>query len=223
MPQQDLPLDLVVLADLGLPAGHAAVGRVHRLEPDGFTAFMTGAKASVTLGAGAEALTLSFPDLRSFRPEGLATQIPDVRALLELRQKVTQRGIETRELEAAIAGLPDGSPLKAALRSVVAPPAAAAPPAPAPPPVTPSPAAPRPTSGGDALDAIFGMVRISQLRSEALDMLKEGITAQYEAEHGEPMETPQGRVARRKASYAAAIGEASHWHDRIGEEEYVSA
>ena len=65
--------------------------------------------------------------------------------------------------------------------------------------------------------------RISQLRSEALEMLREGITAQYEHEHGEPLEAPQGRVARRKATYASAIGEASHWHDRIGEDRYATA
>ena len=64
--------------------------------------------------------------------------------------------------------------------------------------------------------------RISQLRSEALEMLREGITAQYEAEQGET-EAPQGRVARRKAGYASAIGEASHWHDRIGAEKVATA
>ncbi|MCB1037981.1 MAG: sigma-70 family RNA polymerase sigma factor [Acidimicrobiales bacterium] len=65
--------------------------------------------------------------------------------------------------------------------------------------------------------------RISQLRSEALEMLREGITAQYDAEHDEPLATPQGRVARRKATYASAIGEASHWHDRIGQDRYATA
>ena len=60
--------------------------------------------------------------------------------------------------------------------------------------------------------------RISQLRSEALEMLRDGITAQYGA-NGELEETvPQGRVARRKAGYASAIAEASHWHDRIGDQ-----
>lgn len=56
--------------------------------------------------------------------------------------------------------------------------------------------------------------RISQLRSEALLMLKEGIEAQYA---GTPSveERPVGRVARRKATYAAAIAEASPWHDRL--------
>lgn len=54
--------------------------------------------------------------------------------------------------------------------------------------------------------------RISQLRSEALVMLKDGIEAQYEPG---PDDEPGGRVARRKAGYADAIDDASHWHDRL--------
>ena len=55
--------------------------------------------------------------------------------------------------------------------------------------------------------------RVSQLRSEALMMLKEGIEAQYSPH--DASETPSGRVARRKASYALAISDASDWTDRI--------
>jgi RNA polymerase sigma factor for flagellar operon FliA len=57
--------------------------------------------------------------------------------------------------------------------------------------------------------------RVSQLRSEALAMLKEGIEAQYT---GQPTSDPAqsvGRVARRKATYAAAIAEASEWKNRL--------
>ena len=54
--------------------------------------------------------------------------------------------------------------------------------------------------------------RISQLRSEALMMLREGIEAQYEPV---PVIEPVGRVAKRKAGFADAIAEASAWHDRI--------
>ncbi|MCP3854132.1 MAG: FliA/WhiG family RNA polymerase sigma factor [Actinomycetia bacterium] len=58
--------------------------------------------------------------------------------------------------------------------------------------------------------------RISQLRSEALLMLKEGIEAQYTG--GRPCaEAEGGRVARRKAGYASAIGEASGWKNRVTE------
>lgn len=55
--------------------------------------------------------------------------------------------------------------------------------------------------------------RISQLRSEALLMLKEGIEAQYEA----PSETDAvgARVQRRKERYAESIGEASNWKNRL--------
>jgi RNA polymerase sigma factor for flagellar operon FliA len=57
--------------------------------------------------------------------------------------------------------------------------------------------------------------RVSQLRSEALAMLKEGIEAQY-AGPVAPPEQSIGRVARRKATYATAISEASPWQNRIG-------
>ena len=49
--------------------------------------------------------------------------------------------------------------------------------------------------------------RISQLRSEALGMLKEGIQAQYQQQA--PQENVGARVARRKERYAESIGEAS--------------
>jgi RNA polymerase sigma factor for flagellar operon FliA len=54
--------------------------------------------------------------------------------------------------------------------------------------------------------------RISQLRSEALQMLREGIEAQYEQP---AVPEPVGRVARRKVRYAESIGEASAWKDRL--------
>lgn len=55
--------------------------------------------------------------------------------------------------------------------------------------------------------------RISQVRSEAIQMLKEGIEAQYSAV-GCTAE-PRGRSARRKAAYVDAIGARSEWHDRM--------
>jgi RNA polymerase sigma factor FliA len=58
--------------------------------------------------------------------------------------------------------------------------------------------------------------RISQLRSEALEMLKEGIEAQYEGnEAPTAARDGVGRVAKRKANYAAAISERSDWQDRL--------
>ncbi|MDZ7677633.1 MAG: FliA/WhiG family RNA polymerase sigma factor [Acidimicrobiales bacterium] len=56
--------------------------------------------------------------------------------------------------------------------------------------------------------------RISQLRSEALDMLREGIESQYSNEAPDDVAVT-GRVARRKAGYAQAISTASPWRDRI--------
>ena len=56
--------------------------------------------------------------------------------------------------------------------------------------------------------------RISQLRSESLLMLQEGIEDQYLADQPDPSEV-SGRVARRKATYAKGIAEASEFADRM--------
>lgn len=57
--------------------------------------------------------------------------------------------------------------------------------------------------------------RISQLRSEALQMLREGIEAQYTGRGATTSDQNLGRIARRKAGYAAAIAEASVWRNRL--------
>lgn len=54
--------------------------------------------------------------------------------------------------------------------------------------------------------------RISQLRSEALEMLRAGIEAQYGPSADDRSE---GRAARRRAEYASRIGEASSWRVRL--------
>ena len=56
--------------------------------------------------------------------------------------------------------------------------------------------------------------RISQLRSESLLMLKDGIEAQYVSDSPDPLDVT-GRVARRKATYAKGISEASDFADRM--------
>lgn len=61
--------------------------------------------------------------------------------------------------------------------------------------------------------------RVSQLRSEALQMLKEGIEAQYTGSATAKPDPNLGRVARRKAGYAAAIADASAWKNRIDDVE----
>jgi RNA polymerase sigma factor for flagellar operon FliA len=56
--------------------------------------------------------------------------------------------------------------------------------------------------------------RISQMRSKAMALLKEGITSQLEPEAAAPSkESP--RVARRKAAYVAAVASASSFRDRV--------
>ncbi|MEM9520564.1 MAG: FliA/WhiG family RNA polymerase sigma factor [Actinomycetota bacterium] len=56
--------------------------------------------------------------------------------------------------------------------------------------------------------------RISQLRSESLLMLQEGLEAQYLSDSPDPSEV-SGRVARRKATYAKGIADASDFADRM--------
>ncbi len=53
--------------------------------------------------------------------------------------------------------------------------------------------------------------RVSQMRTEALAMLRRGIEAQYDESEGEAT----GLVARRRAEYASAISGATGWNDRI--------
>ena len=65
--------------------------------------------------------------------------------------------------------------------------------------------------------------RVSQLRSEALVMLREGIEAQFDDDSAPAPVQPQqgevvvvtGRIARRKAGYANAVAEKSSWKARV--------
>lgn len=57
--------------------------------------------------------------------------------------------------------------------------------------------------------------RVSQMRTEALSMLRQGIEAQYVAP--EDREEPVGLVARRRARYAESISTAAAWDERICE------
>ena len=59
--------------------------------------------------------------------------------------------------------------------------------------------------------------RVSQLRAEALLLLKDGINSQLEPEAIEPEERPNGRVARRKAAYYAAVAAGSDYRTRLSE------
>lgn len=70
-----------------------------------------------------------------------------------------------------------------------------------------------------AISQLLGVTesRVSQVRTEALAMLRDGIGAQYGPSGGACEDAPaaSGRVARRKARYAAAIGTASAWRNRV--------
>jgi RNA polymerase sigma factor for flagellar operon FliA len=57
--------------------------------------------------------------------------------------------------------------------------------------------------------------RISQMRSEALALLKDGLTANLSPEALPAEERPDGRVARRKAAYYTAIAARSDYRTRL--------
>lgn len=56
--------------------------------------------------------------------------------------------------------------------------------------------------------------RVSQMRTEAMEMMRQGIEAQF-VEHGDASPAPSGIVARRRDRYARAITAASTCADRI--------
>ena len=64
-----------------------------------------------------------------------------------------------------------------------------------------------------AVELGISVSRVSQLRTEAIEMLRDGISAQFATDDDES--ATRGRVARRKASYAAAIATRSAWRDRL--------
>lgn len=57
--------------------------------------------------------------------------------------------------------------------------------------------------------------RVSQLRAEALDLLRDGLNSQLDPA-ALPAEQPPGRAARRKAAYFAAIAASSTSVERLG-------
>lgn len=58
--------------------------------------------------------------------------------------------------------------------------------------------------------------RVSQLRSDALEMLRTGISSQYD-DTDDDEAADSGRRAQRRKAYANAIGGASDWRDRLDE------
>lgn len=65
--------------------------------------------------------------------------------------------------------------------------------------------------------------RVSQLRAEALDLLKDGINSQLDPTAVEELPNPTGRVARRKAAYFAAIAASSTSSERLGSQPRLRA
>src|SRR6185437_14642026 len=59
--------------------------------------------------------------------------------------------------------------------------------------------------------------RISQLRAEALLLLKDGINSQLEPDAVSVEARPNGRVARRKAAYYSAVASGSAPRERVSE------
>src|SRR3954447_20459280 len=59
--------------------------------------------------------------------------------------------------------------------------------------------------------------RISQLRAEALLLLKDGIASQLDPDTLAAEPRPNGRVARRKAAYYDAVANGSNPRDRVSE------
>ncbi|HEV3364334.1 MAG TPA: sigma-70 family RNA polymerase sigma factor [Acidimicrobiia bacterium] len=58
--------------------------------------------------------------------------------------------------------------------------------------------------------------RVSQMKAEALNLLREGLDATLETESQAGGLPVSGRVARRKAAYFAAVAAASSYRDRLG-------
>jgi RNA polymerase sigma factor for flagellar operon FliA len=58
--------------------------------------------------------------------------------------------------------------------------------------------------------------RVSQLRAEALILLRDGMNAHLDPDVLPAEPRPEGRIARRKAAYYAAIADASDYRARLG-------
>ena len=80
---------------------------------------------------------------------------------------------------------------------------------------------------GRSLDDIAGTLgltpsRISQLRSDAIEILRHGIDAQFTADDGTGPTTgpPKGRVAIRQAQFAASVARHADWRTRLARSQY---
>jgi type VI secretion system protein ImpC len=136
-------IDWIVLADL-VP-GRELSGRAPAVDKDSLDGFLREGAPAVEISGR----TLAFREFKDFRPEKLARQLPDVAALLGLRQQA---------LDLA-AGQGSAESLREGLRKLAAYPELAsaleeAPKAPAPAPAHPAPARPAPPPSGSLFDLV---------------------------------------------------------------------
>lgn len=153
MNRTNVPLDLIVLSDLGCaPSGSLQPVRVDR---DSLDDFLRRSSPGLGVASGGASSRLVFSDFRSFRPEGIARQLHGTAPLLELRRRVVARGISSR------------AELRAVLKEIGAPPewtealdrlplAGAAEAPDRSPPRAPSPSSPRPSD--DAVENVLELV-----------------------------------------------------------------
>jgi RNA polymerase sigma factor for flagellar operon FliA len=66
--------------------------------------------------------------------------------------------------------------------------------------------------------------RVSQLRADAIEILRHGIEAQFDGDtaSGPDATPPKGRVAIRQAQFAASVARHSDWRARLAREQYGS-
>jgi len=114
---------------------------------------------------------LSFPDMKSFRPEGIAPQVPELASLLEMRQLVSQikdRKITLQEFDGQIKQAGVGPAwIERFHRMLAASEAQSKPKPPAPPLEITSPPERASKPGGDVLDSLLGMVDLGDEQAEA--------------------------------------------------------
>ncbi len=113
-------IDWIVLSDLA--PGREPGGRSHAVDKDSLDEFLGDIAPTVDIGG----LKLTFRKFKDFRPERLATRIPEAAALLSLRQRALDlsagRG-QAESLRKELAGLAHHPELAAAVEETPRPPA----------------------------------------------------------------------------------------------------
>ena len=166
--EAELPLDLIVLADFGLAPDSPLSQRLHQVAGEDPAELLRRSAPAITLAAGLRGdVTLAMSDFRTFRPEGLVAQSPELGSLLELRRRLASASPPgAEELKQALAMT--GADTEELLRDTAREPGARARSATSPPPAAPgarppgdTPPAPARSDATEPLDAIFGLVDVS--------------------------------------------------------------